>query len=52
VVINNDTTPQTTTLTLGDGVTTQAVSLDAHGIEILDLVQPLPGGAPPGHAQH
>lgn len=37
VVINNAGTDETTTVTLGDGQTTKAVHLPAHGIEILDL---------------
>ena len=37
VVINNAGTAQDTTVTLGDGRGTQPVSLDAHGIRILDL---------------
>ena len=37
VVINNAGEPQTTIVTLGDGRSTRAVKLDAHGIAILDL---------------
>jgi beta-D-galactosyl-(1->4)-L-rhamnose phosphorylase len=37
VVINNAATPQGTVVTLGDGTATTHVTLDAHGIKILDL---------------
>jgi beta-D-galactosyl-(1->4)-L-rhamnose phosphorylase len=37
VVINNAGEPQKTTVTLGDGRSARSVSLDAHGIAILDV---------------
>jgi len=37
VVINNAGEPQETTVTLGDGKTARRVSLEAHGIAILDV---------------
>ena len=37
VVINNAGEPQDTVITLADGQTTRAVSLEAHGIAILDV---------------
>jgi beta-D-galactosyl-(1->4)-L-rhamnose phosphorylase len=37
VVINNAGEPQDTVITLGDGKTTKAVRLEAHGIAILDV---------------
>ncbi len=37
VVINNDAEPHQTTVTLGDGKRSRKVSLDGHGIAIIDL---------------
>jgi beta-D-galactosyl-(1->4)-L-rhamnose phosphorylase len=37
VAINNAGTAQDTTITLGDGRSTQSVQLPGHGIQILDL---------------
>ncbi|HRI82576.1 MAG TPA: 1,3-beta-galactosyl-N-acetylhexosamine phosphorylase C-terminal domain-containing protein, partial [Opitutaceae bacterium] len=37
VVINNAGTDETTTVTLGDRMTTRTVTLPAHGIQILDV---------------
>lgn len=39
VVINNAGEPQETVVTLGDGRTTRAVRLEAHGIAILDVAR-------------